>query len=151
MSQPPDGAGVGWMGSAVGFVVRVELLLTARRVHELAEVSLLVEQPDRHHRNAEVAGSLQVVTREHAEPARVERDRVAETIFHAEVRGRPPQPRAVESRRQVALPGFEQPAQFGGERGIGRERGQAGRGASCRISQGLRVISQVSGSMRRHR
>ena len=45
--------------------------------------------------------------------------------------------RAVEARRQVALPGLEQPAELGGERRIGRERGQAGAGRLLQDQPGV--------------
>jgi hypothetical protein len=70
----------------VGIVVRVERLLAAIGGDHLTEISLLVQQADADHRHAEVAGRLELVARDVAETTRVNRQRLAQRKFHAEVR-----------------------------------------------------------------
>ena len=71
----------------VPVVVGVVLLLPAVEVEALLEVAFLVEQPDRHERQAEVACGLEVVAGEDAEAARIDGDAFVDAVLHAEVRG----------------------------------------------------------------
>ena len=74
-------------------VVRVELLLHALGVDDLAKIALLVQQSDPDNGNVEIAGCLQVIPGQDAQSAGIERQRGAEPEFHAEVgdaaQGRP--------------------------------------------------------------
>src|SRR5205823_2957625 len=54
-------------------VFRVHLELAAARVDVLSPEALPVEQSDRDQRQSQVAGRLQVVTREYSEPAGIDR------------------------------------------------------------------------------
>ena len=78
-------------------VVRIERGLAALRIQHLPEVALLVQQPDANHRHAEVAGGLELVAGDVAEPARVDRQRLAEQELHAEIRD------AAQGRRRICL------------------------------------------------
>jgi len=60
--------------------------LAAVLVDHLAEVALLAEKPDADHRNAQVAGGLELIASDINEPARVDGQRLAEHELHAEVR-----------------------------------------------------------------
>ena len=82
-------------------VVGKGLELPSLGVDHLAEIALLVQQADPDDRNAEVARRLQEIARQHAKPAGVKRQRLAETKFHAE-------PGDAAQRR--AAPRFGQPA-----------------------------------------
>ena len=66
--------------------LRVFLPLPPLLVDHLGEVALPVEQADRDERQLEIGGGLQVVAREHAEPARVDREAVVDRELHREVR-----------------------------------------------------------------
>jgi hypothetical protein len=66
-------------------VFRVALGLPVARVELLPEVALAVEEPDGDERHAEVRGRLQMVSREHAEPARVDRKARVEAELAGEV------------------------------------------------------------------
>ena len=68
-------------------VVGIKLVLSPFRIQHLTEVALLIEQTDSHERHAEIARRLQVISGEHTKPARVERQRLADSELHAEVRG----------------------------------------------------------------
>ena len=54
--------------------VDVVLVLPAARVEPLPEVALVVIQPDADERNAEIGCALDVIARENAEAARVDRN-----------------------------------------------------------------------------
>ncbi len=73
---------------------RVALLLPRVRRERLPEESLAVEDPDPDERHAEVARGLEVVAREDAEAARVDREHLGQPELGAEVRD------AVASRRE---------------------------------------------------
>ena len=73
---------------AVGVEHRVGLLLPALPGELLAEVAVLVEQPDPDERHAQVAGGLQVVTGEDAEAAGVLRQHGGDAVLGREVRDR---------------------------------------------------------------
>jgi hypothetical protein len=64
-------------------VFGIALLLPAVGVEVLSEIALLIEQPDSDERQAEVARRLQVIAREDAEAAGVDR----KTLVEAELRG----------------------------------------------------------------
>src|SRR6266852_280932 len=57
----------------------------AVRVDALPEISLLIQEADAIHGNAQVAGGLELVAGDIAEAARVNWQRVAQHEFHAEV------------------------------------------------------------------
>ena len=63
----------------------VLLGLPAGRVEALREVAAAVEESDADERDAELGGALQVVAREDAEAAGVDRQRLLEAELHAEV------------------------------------------------------------------
>ena len=69
--------------------VRIEtivgLALVARVVDHLAEVAVPIHQPDGDERQTKVAGGLEVVAGQHAEAARVDRQRLGNREFGAEV------------------------------------------------------------------
>src|SRR5262249_49848461 len=83
----------------------------AVRVDALAGVSPRPAEPDADHREAEVVGGLDEVTREDAEPAGVGRELLVEAVLHAEVR---------DGRRQAAR----------GQRGGGYTPGRFSRNAT---------------------
>ena len=99
-----DGLAVGTDGGLHGELIDVGadvlLLLPSSLVEALQEVALAVEQPDADQRNVEVGGALDVVSGEHAEAARVDRQRLMQAELggevadwpraqHASVRGAP--------------------------------------------------------------
>ena len=63
----------------VKVVVLVCFLLPARLVQVLAEVSLLIEQPDADQRNAQIAGRLQMIAGENAQAAGEDRETFGES------------------------------------------------------------------------
>ena len=73
----------------LGVHVQRVLALPALGVELLVEVALGVQQPDPDQRHAEVGRGLQVIAGEHAEAARVLRQRLAEAELGGEVRHRP--------------------------------------------------------------
>ena len=84
-------------GQLPGIVVWVQRLLRAVAVDRLPEVALLVEQSDADHRDAQIAGGLQLVTGDITQTTRVDRQRFAEHELHAEVR------HALQCRSRVCL------------------------------------------------
>ncbi len=66
-------------------VDRVQGLLPAVGIDALAEVAVLPEHAHRDHRHAEVAGGLELVAGDVAQPAGIDRQRLAEHVFHGEV------------------------------------------------------------------
>src|SRR5262249_60930846 len=72
-------------GEQVRVVVRVERGLAAVGLDGLAEVALLVEEPDADDGHAEVARGLQLVAGDVAEAAGVDREGLREAELHAEV------------------------------------------------------------------
>jgi hypothetical protein len=73
---------------ALGIRLDPVLVLPAGGVDALAEVAVAVHQADRHQRQAHVGGLLEDVPREHAEPARVDGQRLVNGELGAEERGR---------------------------------------------------------------
>ena len=71
-------------------VLVVAVLLPAVERQALVEVALPVEQAHAHHRHAEIAGRLAVIAGQDAQAARVDRHRVVQSEFGAEVRDRRP-------------------------------------------------------------
>src|ERR1700693_4118829 len=61
--------------------------LASVSLDNLAEIALLVEQPDSDYRYAEVAGGLELIAGDVAESARVNRQRLAQPKLHTEVSG----------------------------------------------------------------
>ena len=84
-------------GEKVRIVVGIERLLAAIGGDHLAEVALLVEEAHADDGDAEVAGRLELVARDVAEAARVDRQRFGEPELHAEVG------HALERRPRVRL------------------------------------------------
>src|SRR5690606_7817518 len=64
---------------------RIDDALVSRSVDLLAKVALPIEEADRDERHAEIARALDVISREKAESARVDRKRLVKPIFHREV------------------------------------------------------------------
>ena len=69
VSGLPVGAAFQADRQVVKVVVLVGFLLPAGGVEVLAEIALLVEQPDADQRHAQVAGGLQVIAGQHAQAA----------------------------------------------------------------------------------
>ena len=80
-----------------GIVVREERLLRAVLANHLAEIALLVQQPHADDRHAQIAGRLELIAGHVAEPARVDRQGLAQHEFHAEIRD------AAERRLRMGL------------------------------------------------
>ena len=78
--------------------IGVALLLPAVDRQLLAEVPVAVEQPDADERDAEVGRRLEMVAGEHAETARVLRERLGD----AELRARSTRPSAAQAGRRCA-------------------------------------------------
>ena len=72
-------------GQLVRVVVGVQRFLAAVGGDHLAEVALLIQHPDADHRHPEIAGRLELIGCDVAEATRVNRQRLAEREFHAEV------------------------------------------------------------------
>ena len=94
-------------------VVGIGLLLPAGGVDHLPEIAFLVQQADADRRHAEIARRLEDIARQHAKPARIQRQRLAEAELHAEIR---------HPGERVLAVGFREPARrpqigavFGGE------------------------------------
>ncbi len=68
-----------------GVVVGVGFALPAGGVDRLSEISLLKQQADADHRQAEIACGLEIVAGQHAEAAGIKRQRGAEAELHAEI------------------------------------------------------------------
>jgi hypothetical protein len=73
------------------------------RIDVLPEITLLVKQPDAHHRNPQIARRLEMVASHVTQSARVDGQRIAQHIFHAEVSDCT-QPRIRLRRLKPALP-----------------------------------------------
>ena len=65
--------------------VEVLFLLPAVDVEVLLEIALVVEQPDGHQRHAQAAGALDVVAREHAQAAGIDRHRLVDAELQREI------------------------------------------------------------------
>ena len=72
-------------GQHGGVVVWVELQLFAIGADGLAKVALLVQQTHRHDWCTQIAGRLQKIAGQYAQTTAVQRQRFAQTIFHAEI------------------------------------------------------------------
>src|SRR5581483_10526358 len=70
----------------VKIVIFKRFLLPACGVKVLPEVSLLVQQPDAYQRNAQIAGSFQMIAREHAQAASKNREALGNPEFGGEIR-----------------------------------------------------------------
>ena len=66
-------------------VIRVEFQLFAISADGLAEVALLVKQAYGHHGDTKIAGGLKKIPGQYAQPATVERQRLAQPVLHAEI------------------------------------------------------------------
>ena len=108
----------GVIGSSAGSSSTNSSCCAPRARQQLAEVAVAVEEADADDRHAEVAGRLEVVAGEDAEPARVLRQRLAEAELGREVGDRA---RRVGQRRVPAGA-----AQALVEPGLGRRRGARG-------------------------
>jgi hypothetical protein len=60
--------------------------LRALAIDHLTKIAFRIEQPHTEHRNAEIAGSLELIARDVAESARVDGQRLAQHEFHTEIR-----------------------------------------------------------------
>ena len=86
--------------------IQVVLVLPAGLIEPLPEITLVVEQPDADQRHAEIGRRLDVIARQDAEAARVDRQRLVQAELGGEVRdgpraedaGVPPAPRVREPR-----------------------------------------------------
>src|SRR5215469_769204 len=67
-------------------VVRIHLDLLAVRIDRLTKVAPLIEEADADDWHAEVARGLELITSDVAETARINRQRLAQSEFHAEIR-----------------------------------------------------------------
>ncbi len=108
-------------GEVVEVVRGVRLLLPAVAGEVLAEVALLVEQPDPHEGNAQVAGALQVVAGENPEAARVDGQALGQPVLGGRSRPRAAARENACSRRSA----------LSGRHGSARRPGRRRRG-SCR-------------------
>ena len=82
----PPARGQQLQGERVRVDHRIVLDLPAVQRKRLAEVAVAVQQADADHRHAEVGRRLEVITGEHAEAARVVRQRLGDPELHREVR-----------------------------------------------------------------
>jgi len=113
----------------VEIVPREQLQLPPVGVEALAEVALLVQQPDPRQRDAQLRGALEVVARQHAQPAGVDRQRLGQPELGAEVRDPGRLRRAVVLRppraaRQVVLQLVVRAPELGEEPGVPAARVQ---------------------------
>ena len=69
--------------------IDVVFLLVALVVEPLPEVRLVVVEPDAHQRDAEIGGALDVIARQDAQAARVDRNGLVQAELRREVRDRP--------------------------------------------------------------
>ena len=156
-SHPPPRASTGWIGRLAGSLYGYISCCQPRGVDDLPEVPDLVEEPYAHHRHAEVARSLEIVAGQDAEAAGVERQALAETELHAEVRDAlEPRPgivlRVPARLAQIALPQRRSACRaLPGRPGPRRASSSRSRETSCRSVHGLRVRSHTSGLIIRHR
>src|SRR5919109_822186 len=65
--------------------MRVGLHLPPMAIEDLAKIPFLVQQPDPHHRDIEVAGRLEVVPGQDPQATSIERQRPTQPKLHAEV------------------------------------------------------------------
>ncbi len=133
IGETPAGVGRTSTGQVERIDDRVALLLPRVRRERLPEEPLAVEDPDADEGHAEVARGLEVVAREDAEAARVDRQHLGQPELRAEVRD------AVASRRERRDPGVRGRRRVLGREGVGgglhprdvvrvrRERGEARR------------------------
>ena len=88
-------------GKGLKIVVFVRLLLPSRGVEVLTKVPLLVEQADAHQRHTQIAGRLQMIAGQHAEPARKYVQALRQSEFGGEVSHQQP----VRLSVRAAIPG----------------------------------------------
>ena len=67
-------------------VIRIKRLLRAIVVNHLTEITLLVKQPHTDHRHTEIACSLELIAGHIAQSTGVNRQCLAQHVFHAEIR-----------------------------------------------------------------
>ena len=107
----------------MGVEGRVPLLLPAVGVQVLAEVPVPVQQAHPHHRHAEVARRLEVVARQHAQPARVLGEGLGDAELRREVGHGPQGVRSLslepQGRFEVAVQIGVHLPQEAGEGGVG--------------------------------
>ena len=104
LQRPAVGAGDPRHRQALRIVLDPVLLLPAVQVEPLPEVAAPVEEADRDQRQRLVARLLEDVAGEHAEPARVDRQRRVDAVLGAEERDRPVDPRPRPRRaRQIGV------------------------------------------------
>ncbi len=129
--REPDASAVligdGRDGQAGGIVVGKGLELRSVRSEHLAEVPLLVEQPDADERYAEIAGALEMIAGENAQAPGVDRQPFAQAELHREVgnaaRSGSPEGRGEPARPfQVSLPVVEPRLQFTAKCFVGGSR-----------------------------
>jgi hypothetical protein len=89
-------------GHAMPVVGRVALALPAVGVERLPEVALGVPEPDPDEGKAEIAGCLQVISRQHAQATRVDGQALVDPVLHREVRD----PRSGRGRERLREPPF---------------------------------------------
>ncbi len=118
---------------------RVLRVLLALDVDALLEVRLAIEEPDGHQWDAEVRGALEVVARQHAETAAVDRQRLVEPELGGKVRDR-----SRPKHRDLRVTPGRVCLEVAGEVGPSRVRPRRRRGlhaedAPARRSEGLRL------------
>ncbi len=147
----PSAASTGVSGSSAGSSSTNSSCCAPLARQQLAEVAVAVEEADADDRHAEVAGRLEVVAGEDAEPARVLRQRLAEAELGREVGDRARAHRAA-SRTSRAPPGARPagPRPTSGARGSRRRRASSreprGRGAGEHRDRVARGAARPPGS-----
>ena len=68
-----------------GIVVGVNGLLRAVLIDQLPKIALLIEQSHAGHRHAQIAGGLELIAGHVAQSTRIDRQRLAQHEFHAEI------------------------------------------------------------------
>ena len=118
----PVGPAFAGQGKGLKIVVFVRLLLPSRGVEVLTKVPLLVEQADAHQRHPQIAGRLQMIAGQHAEPARKYGQALRQSEFGREVSHQQSLCLSVRAaipggfRREVGSHFFDQAIQLGQER-----------------------------------
>src|SRR5208337_3572614 len=69
----------------VGRIVGIKRSLNSIGIDRLAEIALLIEQPDADNRNAQIAAGLELVAGHVTKAARVDWQRLAQAELHAEI------------------------------------------------------------------
>ena len=103
-------------------VVFVRLLLPSGGVEVLTKVPLLVQQADAHQRHTQIAGGLQMIAGQHAQPAREYVEALGQSEFGREVSHQQPVRAIIRAaipggfRREVGSHFLDQAIQLGQER-----------------------------------